>query len=110
MIDLVDVAFLLAFGLILYLGWLGVQAREHAYALVARHCRAKGLLLLDQSVSFKAAWLKRDSNGHVRFWRSYKFEFSSTGNERYHGLIVLLGRSVESIELEPYRLPEAEEE
>lgn len=110
MISLSDIALFLLFTLCLYFGWVAVQAREHAYAIVRKYCRTKDLLLLDQSVAFKAAWLKRDHSGRLRFWRSYKFEFSSTGDERYHGLIILLGKTVEAINLEPYRLPDKEVE
>ena len=109
MTSLADIAILLIFGLCLYFAWLAVQAREYAYSIVVRYCKSKDLLLLEQSVSFKAAWLKRDPNGRLRCWRSYQFEFSSTGDERYHGLIILLGRRIERIDLEPYRLPPSPE-
>jgi hypothetical protein len=106
MISLGDVAIFGAFVLLLYFAWLSVQAREYAYFLALKHCRQYDLQLLEQSVAFKALWLKRDATGKMRFWRSYKFEFSSTGDERYHGLVIMLGRRLERVELEPYRLPD----
>ncbi len=39
----------------------------------------------------------------MRLRRVFLFEFSSTGNERYNGMCIMLGRRVESIQMEPYR-------
>jgi hypothetical protein len=60
--------------------------------------------LLDDSVVLRGFWLQRDPRGALRVRRSYLFEFTSTGNERYHGCTVMLGRRVETIQLAPHRL------
>ena len=60
------------------------------------------LFLLDEYVALNGQWLKRDEHGKLKVWRSYQFEFSSTGDERYAGKAIMLGRQVLSIQLDPY--------
>ncbi len=110
MIDLGDVTLLFIVLLLAYITYSAMRIRELAFKTAARHCKQLNLQLLDQSVSIKSVWFKRDKQGAMRFWRSYKFEFSSMGDERYHGLVVMLGELAESVELEPYRIPPAEEQ
>lgn len=105
MVDLGDVTLLFIILLCGYIFYSAMRIRELAFKAAARHCSQLNLQLLDQSVSIKSVWFKRDKNGLIRFWRSYKFEFSSMGDERYKGLVVMLGELAESIELEAYRIP-----
>ncbi|HIF54400.1 MAG TPA: DUF3301 domain-containing protein, partial [Methylococcaceae bacterium] len=49
-------------------------------------------------------WLKRNEQGKFMGWRSYQFEFTSTGEERYHGKVIMLGRQVINIQLDAYRI------
>lgn len=79
------------------------RAREAAVA----HCRELGLQLLDQSMVIVGFWPVSD-RGRLTFRRRYQFEFSSVGDRRYQGRLVLVGLRLESIELEPYKLPGAE--
>ena len=93
-----------------YWYWVGSQAvKELALAATRRYCREVGVQLLDATVARHRIWLKRDQRGMVRVWRSYNFEFSSTGNDRYHGQTITLGKQVTSIQLEPHRLRDAVE-
>ena len=110
MINLVDVAILFLLLLCASGVYSAIHIRELAFKSAARHCKQLDLQILDQSVSIKSVWFKRDKKGAMRFWRSYKFEFSSMGDERYRGLVIMLGEFTESIELEPYRIPLAEEQ
>ena len=48
----------------------------------------------------------RDESGSLCLRRRYRFEFTSTGEVRYRGVIVMVGRNKQSIELEPHILPE----
>ncbi|MEE9356111.1 MAG: DUF3301 domain-containing protein [Methylococcaceae bacterium] len=81
-----------------------LQVREIALKASKAYCEKMDVQLLDGYVALKALWLKRDKNGKLRAWRSYLFEFTATGEDRYNGIIVTLGKHVESIELEPYRI------
>ena len=109
MFSLNDVAFLFCLLLACYWVYAAFQVREIALQAVKQQCKYYDLQLLDQSISIKAVWFKRDSSGNLRFWRSYKFEFSSTGTDRYQGMIVMLGRVVTSVTFDTYRIPDDEQ-
>ena len=79
------------------------RAREFALA----HCRELGLQLLDQSMVIVGFWPVRD-RGRLSFRRRYQFEFSSVGDRRYQGRLVLIGLRLDSIDLDAYKLPDAE--
>jgi len=77
-----------------------MKAREIAFNAVKAYCQKVDVLLLDEYVALNALWLRRDKLGKVRTWRSYQFEFTPTGEERYNGKVVMLGNKVLSIQLE----------
>lgn len=83
-----------------------MKVREIAFIAAKVHCQKMNLFLLDEYVALNGQWLKRDEQGKVKAWRSYQFEFSSTGDERYNGKVIMLGKKVLSIQLEPYRIQE----
>jgi hypothetical protein len=82
--------------------------QELAYQAVKQHCQSLRLLMLDDYVAFHSIFIQRDDHGRLRLLRSYRFEFSSTGNERYNGTIILSGRQFCKIQLEPYRIVDNE--
>jgi len=101
MIDLLLIVLLVAICLL----WSSsLAAREVALRAVKSYCLKMDLQLLDDYVAQTGFWPKRNAQGRIQAWRSYMFEFSSTGRERYNGKIVTLGNTVESIVLEPYRV------
>jgi hypothetical protein len=104
MFELFDVLLLLLFVSACSYWWRAKGIQQYAYNAVKRYCREAELQLLDQSVSLKGFWLKRGRAGSLHIWRSYVFEFSSTGERRYQGRIILLGGVVEKIELEAHRI------
>lgn len=81
-----------------------LRARERALDAGRAACRRYGLQFLDETVSIARLRLARDSEGRLRFARTYAFEFSDTGNNRRHGAIVMLGADLADLHLEPYRL------
>ena len=83
-----------------------MKAREIAFMAANVYCRKMEVFLLDEYVALNGQWLKRDEYGKIKAWRSYQFEFSSTGDERYHGKVIMLGGKVIKIQLEPYRIQE----
>lgn len=89
--------------------WRGQEVRELALRKARAHCRDLGLQLLDDSVARRNLWVKRDDRGHWRIWRSFHFEFTATGEERYEGRVVTLGRRVESVQLPPHRFADEDQ-
>ncbi|TVS17572.1 MAG: DUF3301 domain-containing protein [Gammaproteobacteria bacterium] len=83
--------------------WSALAAREVALRAVRRHCEELDLQILDDGLVLRRIWMKRDGRGRQCLWRTYHFEFSVTGGERYHGQIVTLANRVEAIHLPPYR-------
>ena len=103
-IELSDIALLLLFAAGIYWWWRGSAVKEAALRIVRAHCKSFDVQLLDESVVLRGFWLKRDASGILRVRRSYIFEFTSTGDERYHGAVVMLGTLLETVQLEPNRL------
>ncbi len=101
--ELSDLLWLLGAWLFMLYWWNAKGAKEIALRATRRHCRELELQLLDDSISLRGLWLKRDARGRIRFWRSYNFEFSSSGDDRYQGRIILLGAAIEAINLETHR-------
>ncbi|MDD4904983.1 MAG: DUF3301 domain-containing protein [Methylobacter tundripaludum] len=98
--DLILIALLLG----AYLYWFnGQQVKEVALKAVRANCLNLEVQMLDEYVALNSSRLKRDQAGKMRVRRIFLFEFSSTGNERYNGVCIMLGRRVESIQMEPYR-------
>ncbi len=98
---------ILAGGLALY-WWQSGLYKGRARELATAHCQQLGLQLLDQSMVIVGFRPVRSRAGNLVFRRSYQFEFSSKGDKRYQGKLVLVGMLLKSIELETYRLPESD--
>jgi len=94
----------LALAMAMLFWWHNKGIKDKAVLISKRYCDEGGVQMLDGSVWLRALWFKRDAQGHVRFWRKYVFEFSSTGERRYHGELVMLGETVELVDMEPHRL------
>lgn len=88
--------------------WQSGLYKGRARELATAHCQQLGLQLLDQSMVIVGFWPVRDRSGRLVFRRSYQFEFSSTGDKRYQGKLVLEGILLKSIQLEVYRPPESD--
>jgi hypothetical protein len=88
------------------LGWLwydSMRAREHAVAAGAGACVREGLQLLDETVECVSLKPARNAAGRLVLRRTYRFEFSDTGDNRRDGSVVMLGGEVESLVMEPFR-------
>ena len=104
MFELPDAILLMLFVFAAAWWWRGYAVKEVALRSTRQHCHELQVQLLDESVVMRGLWLKRDARGLLRVRRSYEFEFTSTGDERYYGCTVMLGPRVESIQLQPHRL------
>lgn len=87
-------------------GWYwfdSVSARDIALAAAKRACERAEVQLLDHTVARGRIRLLRNRQGNLSICRVYSFEFATDGEHRYRGLIALLGRRVEEVDMEPYR-------
>ncbi len=86
--------------------WKSDEVKRLAMTMVLNYCRLQQLQLLDQTMVLKGVWPARDGGGSLQLRRRYSFEFTSTGEERYAGLVELIGGKLIHIELAPHILPE----
>mgnify|MGYP000332424727 CR=1 FL=1 len=87
--------------------WYWLRARELKDQILkhaARYCDDLSLKLLDESVVLKELKPHKLSQGGLCLKRRYVFEFTSTGEDRYQGEIVVLGRHIEHVKLETHRV------
>lgn len=90
-------------GFVAWYWWKAKAITDFVLTAARDHCRKMDVMLLDDAIFLRGLWFKRDRQGNLRVWRRFLFEFTSTGEERYIGRVIMLGRHIERIELEPHR-------
>lgn len=101
--DLLDILLLLPVVALVMFWSDSLRALEVARNAGKKACTHEGVQFLDDTVTVSALALARDTLGRIAIRRTYRFEFSDTGDNRLEGTLVLLGARVESIEMEPFR-------
>ena len=87
--------------------WLhSIRILEIAREAGRRACAREDLQFLDDTVASTKLALVRDRNGRRILRRTYRFEFSETGNSRREGEVIMLGDRVETVAMEPYQIVE----
>ena len=102
--DFISLALLL---LLAVLGWFwldSIRTLEIARKAGKRACNDANVQFLDDTVAGIAIKLVRDQSGRRVLRRTYRFEFSETGDNRLEGQLTVLGGEVESVTMEPYRI------
>ena len=100
-----NLPWLLLIGIVLAYWWQSGGFKGRARELATRHCQQLDLQLIDQSMVISSIWPQRNAGGSLSLRRTYQFEFTSTGDQRYQGVLVLFGMKLKSIQLETYKLP-----
>ena len=93
--DVISLLFLL---LLAALGWFwfdSQRALEIARNAGKRACINASVQFLDDTVASTALTLVRDESGRRVLRRTYRFEFSETGNTRLEGQLIVLGDRIE---------------
>lgn len=107
---LLNIILLGLIGFVLNYWWQSGEYKGRALKLAAQYCQQHDLQLLDQSMVISGYWPHRNERRNERgVWvirRTYDFEFTSTGQQRYRGRLTLMGFQLDKIELEAYQLPE----
>ncbi len=102
--DVISLLFLL---LLAALGWFwfdSLRALEIARNIGKQVCINANVQFLDDTVASIALALVRDKSGRRVLRRTYRFEFSETGDTRLEGRLILLGGKIESVTMEPYQI------
>ncbi|MFA5170016.1 MAG: DUF3301 domain-containing protein [Sulfuriferula sp.] len=80
--------------------WLdSMKCHDIAVARAKRETVSADVQLLDATVALDKLRLARDDDGRVGLQRSYRFEFSDTGDNRRTGWIIMQGSTVLSVRL-----------
>jgi hypothetical protein len=106
MFSLINLLLLILAGVIAVYWWQSGLFKGRARELATAHCKQLDLQLLDQSMVITAIWPALSRSGKIEFRRTYQFEFSSIGDNRYQGQLVMQGLRLKSIDLETYKLPD----
>ena len=101
--DLKALALLFLLGWGAWYWWRGLAIKEMALQAARHACERADVDLLDQSVCLSAMGVRRDGQGRLRLQRTFRFDFTATGEGRYRGQVVLLGQRTQSVEFEPHR-------
>jgi len=84
--------------------WQSDKVKSKAIGHAYRYCKAQNIQLLDQSMVLTKVWPARTNEGQLCLKRHYRFEFASTGEERYEGIVQLTGSRLYQITVEPYAI------
>jgi hypothetical protein len=85
--------------------WLRARdLKQLAFIEAAKHCKKLDLALLDDSVALISLKPSRNASGRIYLARTYQFDFTANGEDRYQGEIILAGRQVLHIKLPPHRI------
>ncbi len=82
--------------------WSAVRSKEIACKIGMRHCERLNIQFLDHTVERVQLRLTRDHRKNPCWYRTYQFEFATSGEHRYQGLIEMYGHHFKSITLDPY--------
>jgi len=76
-----------------------LRAREEAIRVSRAACNARGHQFLDDTVSLARLGVAFGAQGWPLLRRTYEFEFSADGYDRFVGSVTLFGSRVESVYL-----------
>jgi len=83
--------------------WLNsIRVLEIARHAAKQACIKADVQFLDDTVASTGINLVRNQSGRRVLQRTYRFEYSETGNNRIEGKVVMLGEMVELVTLHPY--------
>lgn len=102
-----DMASLILLLVLAALGWFwsdSLRALEIARNAGRQVCSNANVQFLDDTVASNGLALVRDDSGRRVLRRTYRFEFSETGNSRLEGQVILLGSRIGSVTMEPYQI------
>lgn len=102
--DIMSVLFLLLMVALVWYWLDSLRALEHARQVGKRTCDNADVQFLDDTVARVALELVRDETGRRVLRRTYRFEFSETGNSRLEGQVILMGHRLESVTMDPYQI------
>ncbi len=102
--DTLSLLFLVVMAALVWYWFDSLRALEHARQVGRLACDKADVQFLDDTVARIALELVRDDSGKRVLRRTYRFEFSETGNSRLEGRVILIGHRLESVTMDPYQI------
>ncbi len=99
-----DVVVILILCVLAWLWWLDRGFKQSAYLKCKHYCDNANVTLLDENIHIKKIGLRKNSKGQWVIYRCFRFEFTSTYEQRYEGSMETLGKNVINIKLAPHRI------
>jgi hypothetical protein len=102
-----DFISLLGLLVLLAIGWFwlsSLRILEIARNAGRQACIKADVQFLDDTVASIGLGIARDGSGRRVLRRTYRFEFSETGNSRIEGQVIMLGDRIESVTMDPYQI------
>ncbi len=85
--------------------WMdSLRALEIARNEGRKLCNEANVQFLNDTVERIKLTFSRNSHGRRVFRRTYRFEFSETGDSRLEGSVILLGDQIEEVAMDPYQI------
>jgi len=95
---------IITLGLIAYYWSYTQKLKSIALRAAKNRCNESGVQFLDHTVVYNQFKWQKNANGQKRLFREYLFDFTSTGEQRYQGRILLQAHHIVSVELDPFSL------
>lgn len=95
---------IIALGLAVWAWMQALAVKELAIGAAKQHCRQMGVQFLDGTVvlgGIKPVW---NSGNGLTFAQRFAFEFTATGEKRYHGEVQYIGKRRVHMFLEPHQV------
>ncbi len=104
--DFASLMVLAILGLVVWFWLHSIRILELAREAGRQACAKADVQFLDDTVASTRLQLARDKHGRRILRRTYRFEFTETGDSRREGEVVMLGERVEAVSMEPYQIVE----
>ncbi len=91
MYDIYDVIIFFIFVLLVLYWWRISEQKTFAIRNAKKYCKERSVQLLDQTLVFKGLRFEKVEDKYRKLCRVYEFEFSSNGEDRFKGEIILKG-------------------
>ena len=95
---------IIALALIAYYWGYTQKLKQLAVRASRKRCNEAGVQFLDHTVVQNKFTIAKDDQNRWQLQREYLFDFTSTGEQRYQGQVIIQGRKVSSIELQAYNI------
>lgn len=105
MLNLTVIIWLTLIAALVSFWWHSDAVKNRALQLAGNYCKALDVQLLDQTMVITGISPVRNKQGSICLRRRYRFEFASTGEERYRGEITMAGKQLLHIELDAHIIP-----